>query len=79
MAVAYWQFHEPGGMWPIVNHGEQAVIYRFYFLYLAANGAGDCSLDAWMRRKRSVPAYITPRVRRPPRVRARARARGRCA
>jgi putative oxidoreductase len=52
MAVAYWQFHAPGGMWPIVNHGEQAVIYCFYFLYLAANGAGDWSLDALIRRRR---------------------------
>jgi len=51
MAVAYWQFHAPGGMWPIVNHGEQAVIYCFYFLYLSANGAGEWSLDALMRRR----------------------------
>lgn len=54
MAVAYWQFHAPGGTWPIVNHGEQAVLYCFYFLYLAAEGGGAWSLDALMRRKRPI-------------------------
>src|SRR6185369_8627480 len=29
MAVAYFQFHQPGGLWPIVNHGELAVVYAF--------------------------------------------------
>jgi putative oxidoreductase len=54
MAVAYWQFHAPGGVWPIVNHGEMAVILCFYFLYLAANGAGEWSADALIQRKRSI-------------------------
>src|SRR5215216_1783504 len=26
MAVAYWQFHAPNGAWPILNHGEPAVL-----------------------------------------------------
>ncbi len=45
MAVAYWQFHFPQGNWPIQNHGEPAVLLCFIFLFLAAQGGGDWSLD----------------------------------
>ena len=51
MAVAYWQFHAPNGRWPIQNHGEPAVLFCFIFLYMAARGGGDWSLDALWRRK----------------------------
>ena len=52
MAVAYFQFHAPDGLWPIQNHGEPAVLFCFIFLYVAARGGGDLSLDALIRRKR---------------------------
>jgi putative oxidoreductase len=52
MAVAYWQFHAPNGTWPIQNHGEGAVLYCFIYLFMAAYGAGDWSLDAVIRKKR---------------------------
>ena len=52
MAVAYWQFHAPNGGWPIQNQGVPAVLFCFIFLYMAARGAGDWSLDAWLRHKR---------------------------
>ncbi len=55
MAVAYWQFHAPKGAWPIQNHGELAVLFCFIFLYMAARGAGDWSLDALLRRRRMAP------------------------
>ena len=45
MAVAYFQFHQPNGFWPIQNHGEPAVLFCFIFLYFAAHGAGPWSLD----------------------------------
>jgi len=45
MAVAYWMFHFPKGMWPIVNMGEAAILFCFIFLYLAAAGAGAWSID----------------------------------
>jgi putative oxidoreductase len=52
MAVAYFQFHQPHGTWPIQNHGEPAVLFCFVFLFFAANGAGAWSLDAlWQRRR----------------------------
>ena len=48
MAVAYFHghFHPPDGFWPIQNHGELAVVYCFFFLYLWAHGPGPISLDA---------------------------------
>lgn len=46
MAVAYWQFHAPGGFWPTVNQGTPAVLYCFIFLYLSSAGAGPWSIDA---------------------------------
>lgn len=46
MAVAYFQFHQPNGFWPIQNHGEPAVLLCFIFLFLAAHGGGDWSVDA---------------------------------
>lgn len=45
MAVAYFKVHFPGGFWPIVNRGELAVAFCFFFLYIAARGAGSMSLD----------------------------------
>ena len=50
MAVAYWQFHAPNGLWPVVNQGQPAVLYCFIWLYLSAAGGGPWSLDA-LRRK----------------------------
>ena len=53
MAVAYWQFHAPGGAWPIQNHGEPAVLLCFIFLYISAQGGGEWSVDALLRRNRA--------------------------
>jgi putative oxidoreductase len=53
MAVAYFQFHQPGGTWPTQNHGEASVLFCFIFLFFAAYGAGPWSLDAlWQMHKR---------------------------
>jgi putative oxidoreductase len=50
MAVAYFQFHFPQGVWPNMNGGMAAVLYCFVWLYFSASGAGPWSLDA-IRRK----------------------------
>ncbi len=45
MAVAYFMVHAPMGFYPVLNHGEAALIYCFAFLYLAAAGPGPLSVD----------------------------------
>ncbi|MBE0582775.1 MAG: DoxX family protein [Desulfofustis sp.] len=52
MAVAYFQFHQPNGFWPIQNHGEPAVLLCFIFLFFAVHGAGNWSLDDFIRRRK---------------------------
>jgi putative oxidoreductase len=52
MAVAYWQFHAPRGTWPIQNHGELAVLFCFIYLFMAAHGGGEWSLDALIAKRR---------------------------
>jgi putative oxidoreductase len=50
MAVAYFMAHAPKGFWPIVNGGENAVLYCFIFLFITAYGPGVYSLDGALRR-----------------------------
>lgn len=49
MAVAYFQFHWKFQMgkefFPIVNHGEMAVLYCFVFLLIATKGAVLWGID----------------------------------
>lgn len=52
MAVAYFYAHFKHGFWPIQNHGEQAVLYCFIFLYLSAAGGGPLSVDEWLERRK---------------------------
>ncbi len=53
MAVAYFQAHAPQSVWTVVNHGGDAVLFCFIWLYISAAGAGPWSLDA-MRRNRKI-------------------------
>lgn len=50
MAVAYFKAHIGESIWPIQNGGEPAVLFCFFFLYVAAHGSGIWSVDA-LRRK----------------------------
>jgi putative oxidoreductase len=67
MAVAYFVGHfgpamQKGGPWawnPIVNKGEDAVLYCFIFLYIAAHGAGPWSIDAAIRGNKAVAVPTT--------------------
>jgi putative oxidoreductase len=54
MAFVYFRMHAPRGFWPINNGGELAVHYCFIFLYLVVAGPGNLSLDALIRRRRSL-------------------------
>ncbi len=51
MAYAYFRVHAHGSFWPLVNHGELAVLYCFVFLFLFTSGPGPLSLDAIVRHK----------------------------
>lgn len=48
MAIAYFTVHARRGNFfmPALNQGEEAVLYCFIFLFLAAAGGGSWSLDA---------------------------------
>lgn len=52
MAVAYFKAHAAKHFSPLVNGGEDAVLYCFVFLYFSLVGPGPWSLDAMLRRKR---------------------------
>ena len=56
MATAYFMAHAPNHFLPIVNRGELAVVYAFLFLFICAHGGGRYSLDAMLRRGKTVPA-----------------------
>jgi putative oxidoreductase len=60
MAVAYFMVHAKGGFFPIVNHGESAVFYCWFFFFAIFYGAGLLSLDA-MLFKRGSMAPAPPR------------------
>ena len=49
MAAAYFMAHAPSSFFPLVNHGEGAILYCFVFLYLAFAGGGEWSLDRMLR------------------------------
>lgn len=49
MAVAYWMFHAPQSLYPVVNGGDAAILYCFLFLYFAAAGPGAFSVDGSRR------------------------------
>jgi putative oxidoreductase len=45
MAVAYWQFHFPQGIYPAGNNGDAAILFCFIFLYIVFAGPGVLSID----------------------------------
>lgn len=52
MAVAYFQFHAPHSLYPLVNEGELAALYCWVFLYFVFAGPGAWALDNIRRRRR---------------------------
>jgi putative oxidoreductase len=56
MAVAYFKGHASGGFWPVVNHGELAVLYCFLWLYVATRGARREGVGAVVPEPVPVPA-----------------------
>lgn len=52
MAVAYFMAHWPKNWLPLLNGGDDAVLFCFVFLYLWLAGPGPWSVDARMGRGR---------------------------
>ncbi len=50
MAVAYFMVHAKMGFFPIVNKGELAVAYCWFFLFVLFYGPGRWSIDALIRK-----------------------------
>jgi putative oxidoreductase len=50
MAFAYFIEHAPHSFFPVLNEGNEAVLFCFIFLFLAAAGGGPWSVDALLRR-----------------------------
>jgi putative oxidoreductase len=53
MAVAYFLAHFPRGLFPLVNRGELAALYCWFFLFVATRGAGLWSVDGLMSRSKA--------------------------
>ena len=58
MAIGYFMAHAPRSFFPLVNHGELAVLYCFLFFYFFVAGPGVWSLDA-LRTGTGVPRRAT--------------------
>jgi putative oxidoreductase len=53
MAVAYFTGHATRGFWPLLNHGEPAILFCFIFLFLAVTGGGRFTLDKLKYKRKS--------------------------
>lgn len=51
MAFAYFIAHSSNSFFPVINHGEAAMLYCFIFLYISAAGPGLWSVDALQQPK----------------------------
>lgn len=63
MAAAYFKAHASGGLFPIVNKGELAVVYCFVFLYISVRGGGLWSLDNMIWGSTTAPDAIAGPMR----------------
>ncbi|WP_158889367.1 DoxX family protein [Amycolatopsis anabasis] len=52
MAYAYFVVHQPMGLLPLQNMGEQAALFCWIFLLIAVLGPGSFAVDNLLRRKR---------------------------
>jgi len=54
MAAAYWMVHAPVSFYPVLNHGDPAILFCFVFLLFVFAGPGIWSLDGRrLRRKKT--------------------------
>jgi putative oxidoreductase len=57
LAVIYWLMHVPrGGMFPVSNGGEAAIMFCFTMLYLVFAGPGAFSVDGMLAARKAKAA-----------------------
>ena len=56
MAVGYFMMHAKMGFFPIVNKGELAVAYCWFFLFVLFYGPGRWSIDALIGKRKATAA-----------------------
>jgi len=59
MAIGYWMIHAPKSTFPLENGGDAAILFCFIFLYIAAAGAGEWSVDENVFAKRKAKPVET--------------------
>jgi putative oxidoreductase len=57
MAVAYWMFHAPRSLYPVLNGGDAAILYCLVFLLLVFTGPGAWSIDGLRSKPRRRHAW----------------------
>ncbi|MET8281212.1 DoxX family protein [Micromonospora sp. NPDC005174] len=61
MAYAYFVVHQPDGLLPLYNGGEQAALFCWSFLLVATLGSGPWALDSLLfKRRAEVPSMAEP-------------------
>src|ERR1043166_1622679 len=59
MMVAYFMVHHPKHFFPIVNKGELAVVYCWFFLFVLFYGPGRWSIDALIGKGKAAGVQTT--------------------
>jgi len=59
MAVAYFMVHSKMHFFPIINKGELAVVYCWFFLFVLFYGPGRWSIDALIGKGKAAAATTT--------------------
>lgn len=54
MAVAYWMFHAPRSLYPVLNGGDASILYCFVFLLIFFAGPGAWSVDGSRGDRRAI-------------------------
>lgn len=59
MAVAYFMVHASQHLFPIVNRGESAVFYCWFFFFAIFYGPGRWSIDALIGKRKAMAVTAT--------------------
>jgi len=57
MAVAYWMFHAPRNLYPVLNGGDASILYCFVFLLFVFTGPGAMSVDGMWQGRAHRPSW----------------------